>query len=89
MIGELVQLFPLVLFVLLAFWRPTWLKGVLFIIAAGDALVVGLTWRQAFPGPAGLGTSLCFFGLFVIMAACFLKVLLSKERHPEVEDEED
>lgn len=88
MIGELVQLFPLVLFVLLAFWRPTWLKGVLFIIAAGDALVVGLTWRQAFPGTAGLGTSVCFFGLFVIMVACFFKVLLAGRRQQEVEDEE-
>lgn len=87
MIGEVIQLFPLALLTLLAFWRPTWLRGTLFLLAGADSLIVGLTWRQAFLGAAGLGTSVVLFGFFVVLTVCFLKVLLNKNQAEDVEDE--
>lgn len=87
MIGEIVQLFPLLFFTVLAFWHPDWLKGILFLVAGMDSFVVGLTWRQTFYGPAGLGTALCLIAFSFIMVVFFLKVLLA--RRPAAEDSEE
>lgn len=89
MISQLIQLIPLAGLTTLAFWRPTWLKGILFALAGSDSLIVGLTWRQSFPTAAGLGTSVVLIALFVFMWACFIKILLTPRRDVDVEDADD
>ena len=88
MTSQLIQLIPLAGLTTLAFWRPTWLKGILFALAGSDSLIVGLTWRQTFNTPAGLGTAVILIGFFVFMWACFVKVVIAR-RQPDVEDTED
>lgn len=90
MITQVIQLLPLTLLTLLAFWRPTWLKGILFLLAGSDALVVGLTWRQAFPTAAGLGTSVVLIGFWLVNMVFFIKVLIArKQPGDDVEEADD
>jgi amino acid transporter len=77
---ELIQLIPVMMFTILAFQHPETLYGTIFLFPAGGSLIVGLTWRSAYPTTAGLGVSLLLFGFSFFCLVCFAKVLVERLR---------
>lgn len=67
--ASLAQLLPLIFFSFLAFWR---LNALLFMLAAGTSLMVGLHWYDVYTTPAGLTIGLMLIGYsFVCVAFAF------------------
>jgi hypothetical protein len=80
MLGAVSGLLPVMMFSVLAFWRPETLYGTIFLFPAGGSLIVGLTWRASFPGPAGLGVSVLLVAYSFFCIGCFIKVLSESRR---------
>lgn len=91
--SELIQLIPVIMFAAFAFWRPDTLYGTIFLFPAGGSLIVGLTWRAAYPTVAGLGISILLFLFSFFCLVCFGKVLSERIQHrigtPESDQEDD
>ena len=62
---ETVELIPVTLFSILAFWKP---NAVLFMLVAGSSLILGLHWYDVYTTNIGLtiGLLLVAYGLFCI-----------------------
>lgn len=75
-LGVMVQLMVLIGFSFLAF---KWFNGLLFMMVAGVALVLGLYWYDAFTTNIGLTIGLVLIGYGIVCAGLALRCLFWKE----------
>lgn len=75
-LASLVQFLPVVFFSSLAFWK---LNALLFMLAAGASLMVGLQWYDVYTTPAGLTIGLMLIGYSFVCIAFAFRCLFWRE----------
>lgn len=75
-LGGLIQLLPLVLLSLLAFWKP---NALLFLLVGGLSVMAGLNWYNIYTTPVGLTTALMLVAYGFIGFGYAIKCLVWKE----------
>lgn len=79
-LASLVQFLPVVLFSSLAFWRP---NALLFMLAAGTSLLVGLQWYDVYTTPTGLTIGLMLIAYSLVCVAFAFRCLFWREFREE------
>ena len=69
-----------VFFSLLAFWR---LNALMFMMAAGASIMLGLQWYDIYTTNTGLGISLMIIAYSIVCIAFAFKCLFPKENRSE------